>query len=111
MMLTKKSRMTSLVAIAATVMLVFSTNAANAAHQSGHRTCRVNQVGEISAFVYGTGHLEAPGDNWRSRRYFDASRKARYEYKNAWSQGGGHWLAYASRHVSAVTTGCINGNF
>lgn len=39
-MLTKKSRVTSLVAIAATVMLVFSTNAANAAHQSGYKPCR-----------------------------------------------------------------------
>lgn len=113
-MLTKKSRMTSLVAIAATVMLVFSTNAANAeggAYLSGVRSCRVNQVGEISAFVKGKGHLEAPGDNSRSRLYFNAPFPGHYVYKNAWSQGGGRWLAQARWYVSSVTTGCIDGNF
>ena len=108
-MLTRKSRMASLVAIAATVMLVFSTNAANAAHQSGYKPCRPSHVGNLEAFVHGTGYLQAPGDSVGNRRYFDARSGSVWLNKNAVRNGGGSWSAYASWTLFAPEAVCLRG--
>lgn len=109
-MLTKKSRMTSLVAIAATVMLALSTNVANAASMSGYRACTNNQVGYINAYVAGSGNVRAPGDGWSNPRYF-YSPKPIWVDRNQRGQRGGSWGVFASVGIHGVYTSCLNGNF
>lgn len=110
-MLTKKSRMTSLVAIAATVMLVFSTNAANAVSWSGYKSCTTNQVGAIEAKVMGSGNVRAPGASWKHAVYFYYPGYFDWAEGNQRGQRGGSWSVYASSAIGGVNTFCINGNF
>lgn len=111
MMLTKRSRMTSLVAIAATVMLVLSTNVANASIREGYKWCLARQVGGIDALVWGSGYLRAPGAMWQHVEYF--SYQGYYGWADAGQRGrgGGPWTAEASVGIRRVKPHCINGNF
>lgn len=110
MMLTKKSRMTSLVAIAATVMLVFSTNVANAAHRSGTVSCTTRAVGTVDTFVHGSGYVRAPGNNWRHDVAFHSPQGFAKISASKRGQGGGFWLVYASKVVGNTSAYCITGN-
>lgn len=88
-MLTKKSRMTSLVAIAATVMLVFSTNAASAATASGRKLCTQNQTGVVYAHVAGSGKMLPPGNStWK---HFSAPSRGALRTHFADVPRGGNW--------------------
>ena len=107
-MLTRKTRMASLVAIAAAVMLALSTNVANAAQASGTRWCTQKQVGVAYAYVSGSGSFLPPGNSqWRGFTLRPGVGQVIERSANV--VGGGNWIIKSSRDLQNSGAYCMNG--